>query len=411
MATARYDNAYQGWILEYTDESRKGSGQNAYRKKKIRDKEYPKLPARQKKIKEAEMLAKAVEIEEATKKGRLCVKDPNKPILATDYLEQMTTLTARSKKEEAIKERKRIVGEFVTWLRGHRHYKKCYLHEINRLVAGEWLETYLGSAARTVEKRRKAMATIWKLIIEDLEDIGSTLPIHNPWTGTRLMQRIKVDKGELEKEGRVKEVEHKPFTMEQVREIIAILNYDKPLIAAIWRVGFLTGWRVGDIVGMKWEQLDFTKRTLTNVSKKTEIKTIIYLTDKLLAMFLDIREKCPDTSPKARVFAHRGLANYKYQNRKVIDSIGLTETQRSGVKDVPCYTFHSLRGTIKTALKVKDYNQSRLDYLVGHRGKGVDSKHYDKFYHDPKAATADILEYLEGVLDEATPEGVIYDNE
>ena len=60
---------------------------------------------------------------------------------------------------------------------------------------------------------------------------------------------------------------------------------------------------------------------------------------------------------------------------------------------------------------MKDYNQSRLDYLVGHRGKGVDSKHYDKFSHDPKAATADILEYLEGVLDEATPEGVIYDNE
>ena len=143
MATARYDTKYSGWILEYTDESRKGSGQNAYRKKKIRDKEYPKLPARQKKIKEAEMLAKAVEIEEATKKGRLCVKDPNKPILATDYLEQMTNLTARSKKEESIKERKRIVGEFIEWLKNHRQYKKCYLHEITRLVAREWLEGML----------------------------------------------------------------------------------------------------------------------------------------------------------------------------------------------------------------------------------------------------------------------------
>ena len=101
----------------------------------------------------------------------------------------------------------------------------------------------------------------------------------------------------------------------------------------------------------------------------------------------------------------RGMSGKSYQadkvcnkNRDILDEMGLDEYSVSGVQKNYAYGFHSLRSTMKTALKNKDFNRDRIDYLVGHRGKGVDKDHYDKFYQDPKGSTADMIEYLESLL-------------
>lgn len=404
MATARYDKGYEGWILEYTDHNKIAAGKRGDSKKKKKDREYPKLPARQKKIKAAEMLQLAVELEEATKKGRLTVKDPNKPILAIDYLEKMEIITAKSRIDKTIQARRHVINLFIDFLKNNREYKKCYLHEITRVVARQFLASFPHLSQGTLKKHRKAMATVWNLIIEDFEDYGSKIELYNPFSGARLAARFIKSDEELEAEGKVRAVEKKAFTIEQLREIIARIGYERPILAKVWHFGFLTGWRIGDILRMTWKQVDFTNRTLTNISQKTKIKTVIYLTDGLLKMLEEIKEIQANANPQAqakaadRVFYYHGSSNYNHHNRAVLDEMGLTDTAKSGNRELHLYCFHSIRGTMKTALKVKDYNESRLDYLVGHRGKGVDGKHYDKFYTDPKAATADILEYLNSVL-------------
>lgn len=388
--------------MTYTDRTRfRKDGKFLNRTKTKKDRIYPTLPARQKRLKEAEMLAKAQAYEDACVAGKITTANPNTSVIAADYLEQMETITAESKSKDAIRDRKRVITHFVEWLRGHRAYKKFHLEQITRAVAKEYLSTLIasGEASGTTTKKRKALAVVWGLIIEDLEDKGSTLDISNPFSGGKILKRISKTDEERAAEGKVFRVEKKAFTMEQVREIIARHNYKRPTLALMWRLGFLTGWRIGDITNLQWKQIDITNRTLTIISGKTKIKTTLYLTDKMLAMFNEIKDTCKDTSPDGRIFAYKGDSNIYNHNRAVLDEMGLTETAKSGNREIYLYTFHSLRGTMKTALKVKDYNESRLDYLVGHRGKGIDAKHYNKFYDNPKAATQDILEYLESVLD------------
>ena len=388
--------------MTYTDRTKfRKDGKYLNRTKKQKDTTYPTLPARQKKLKEAEMLAKAQALEDACVAGKITAANPNASVLAADYLEQMEEVTLKSKADAAIEQRKKIIEKFITFLREHRFYKKFTLEQISRAICREFLGTLVEAkyAPRSVNKMRKALAVVWDIIIDDLEDKGSDLEVINHWRNKRILNKISQTDDDREKEGRVYAVEKRPYTMPQVREIIARHNYKRPLLACIWRIGFLTGWRIGDIKNIRWRQIDFTNRTLTNVSSKTKRKTVIYLTDKLLAMFLEIKETCKDTSPEGVVFYYRDYQNMHKHNRAVLDEMGLDAREQSGKKADHIYTFHSLRGTIKTELKKKDYNQSRLDYLLGHKGRGVDAGHYDKFIYDPEGSTKDILEFLESVLD------------
>lgn len=402
MANATYNPATHQWVMTYTDRTKfRKDGKYLNRTKKQKDTAYPSLPARQKRLREAEMIAKAQEFEDACVAGKITTANPNASVVAADYLEQMETITAESKSDDAIKARRRVINEFVGWLRAHKAYKKFHLEQITRAVAKEYLSSLIasGAAAGTITKKRKALAVVWGLIIEDLEDKGSKLDISNPFSGGKMLKRISKSDEERAAEGKVFRVEKKAFTMQQVREIIARHNYKRPMLAFMWRMGLLTGWRIGDIKKLQWKQIDFTSRTITLISGKTKIKTVLYITDKMLAMFDEVKAICKDTSPEGVVFYYKGYTNTEEHNRAVLDEMGLTDTAKSGNKELHLYTFHSLRGTMKTALKVKDYNESRLDYLVGHRGKGIDAKHYNKFYDNPKDATKDILEYLESVLD------------
>ena len=388
--------------MTYTDRTKfRKDGKYLNRTKKQKDTTYPTLPARQKKLKEAEMLAMAQALEDACVAGKITAANPNASVAAADYLEQMEEVTLRSKADTAIEQRKKIIEKFVTFLREHRFYKKFSLEQISRAICREFLGTLVEAkyAPRSVNKMRKALAVVWDIIIDDLEDKGSDLEVINHWRNKRILNKISQTDDDREKEGRVYAVEKRPYTMAQVREIIARHNYKRPLLACIWRIGFLTGWRIGDIKNIRWKQIDFTNRTLTNVSSKTKRKTVIYLTDKLLAMFLEVKETCKDTSPEGVVFYYRDYQNTHKHNRAVLDEMGLDAREQSGKKADSIYTFHSLRGTIKTELKKKDYNQSRLDYLLGHKGRGVDAGHYDKFIYDPEGSTKDILEFLESVLD------------
>lgn len=400
MANATYNKNYGGWVMTYTDRTKfRKDGKYLNRTKKEKDTAYPTLPARQKRLREAEMIAKAQAYEDACGKGKLSVKDPNAPILATDYLEQMETVTAYADNERAIADRKRIIKEFVEWLKGNKNFKKLYIHEITRLVTKEYISDLVKKdyASDTIKKRRKALSTVWGIIIEEFEDSGSSIIINNPFTDSKTLRRCLESADERAKKGKVLRVEKKALTIAQVREIMARMEYYQPILAKVWHLGFLTGWRVGDILKLKWNQVDYNNRTLTLISGKTKYETIIYLTDGLINLLNEVKAINPNTNPDDIIFSFKGMRDYYKLNRKVLNEMGLNVTATSGQLNNNLYTFHSLRGTIKTALKIKDFNTSRLNYLVGHKERGID-KHYNKFKDDPKGATADILDYLESVL-------------
>ena len=121
MATARYDKKYEGWILEYTDHTKVAQGKRGDSKKKQKDRTYPTLSKRQQKLKEAQMLNFALELEAKSRRGIVTTDNADKPILAIEYLPNMQVVS-KSQRERAVRDRRKLIAEFVDFLM--RRYKK-----------------------------------------------------------------------------------------------------------------------------------------------------------------------------------------------------------------------------------------------------------------------------------------------
>lgn len=397
MATARYDKKYEGWILEYTDHTKIAQGKRGDSKKKQKDRTYPTLSKRQQKQKEAQMLNLALELEAKSKRGIVNKDNVDKPISAIEYLSNMQVVTKTSD-AEGIAARKREISKFVEFL--SLRYKKCYLHEINKDVATAYLKTLSYLSHGTLNKRRAGLAAVFARIQEDMEEWGSPYRYRNPFRKQSILDGIKQDE-----EGKVRYAERRKFEIEQVKEIIERATEEHPLLGAVWYFGFLTGWRLGDILNLKWSQIDLKKRTIdivfgkTRVASKGKLKAKIYITDVMKEVIEVLGRYSADENLLPKNWRGDGGVDAIYKkNRRILGLMGLGEYVNAGAKKQYPYTFHGLRGTVTTLLKLKDFNRDRIDFLVGHRGKGVDAEHYDRFYETPKESTADMIGYLESLL-------------
>lgn len=381
--------------MEYTDHTKVAQGKRGDSKKKQKDRTYPTLSKRQQKLKEAQMLNFALELEAKSRRGIVTTDNADKPILAIEYLPNMQVVS-KSQRERAVRDRRKLIAEFVDFLM--RRYKKFYLHEINREVAKAYLTQFAHLSEESIDKRRRGLSAVFTRIQDDMEELGSCLHYRNPFKKREILVGIK--KSEPNK---VKKSTRKAFALAQIKIVIERAYEEHPLLGCVWHIGFLTGWRLSDILALRWSQVELSQRTITITSSKSEIPTTIYITDGLMQLLDYIKER----SDNEFLFPDewRGMSGQSYQadkvcnkNRDILDEMGLDEYSVSGVQKNYAYGFHSLRSTMKTALKNKDFNRDRIDYLVGHRGKGVDKDHYDKFYQDPKGSTADMIEYLESLL-------------
>lgn len=395
MATARYDEKYEGWILEFTDARKIAQGKRGDSKKKIKDREFPNLPKRQKQMKQAQMLNLALELEGNSKRGIVDKDNAHKPVLAIDYLSNMQRVTKKSNLPDTLTERKRHITEFVEFLT--LRFKKYYLHEINKQVARAFFTHYAHLSLGALHKKRKNLSAVFNIIQDDMDDLDSPFRFRNPFLKPEILDGLKPIE-----DGKVRATERKMYEVEQVKEIIERATEEDEVLGFVWQMGFRTGWRESDILNLTWKQIDLKKRQIDIVYRKTrekEIKGRIYITDSMMELIESMRKYSEGDFLFPKPWRGKsGVSKMSFNNRKILDAMGLDEVSSSGVNKLHVYTFHSLRGTIKTLLKNHDFNRDRVDFLVGHRGKGVDADHYDKFYQKPKESTQDLIEYLESLI-------------
>ena len=401
MATARYNEKYEGWILEYTNHRKVAEGKRGDSKKKFKDRNYPKLSKRQKEMKYGQMLNLALELEAKSRRGIVNKDNAEMPVLAIDYLPHMQVVS-KSQRERAIKDRWRLITEFVEFLT--MRYKKYYLHEINDEVARAYLSQFSHLSAESLDKRRRGLSAVFKRIQRKMENLGSYLHYRNPFNSKDILDGIKKTEA-----GKVTKCKRKAFALEQIKTVIEHAYAQHSLLGCVWHIGFLTGWRLSDILSLQWSQVELSQREITIISSKSEIPTRIYITDGMMQLLDYIKEHSDATFLFPDEW--RGMSGSTYKtckvctlNRRILAGLGFDEHSVSGVQKCYAYSFHSLRGTMKTALKNNDFNRDRIDYLVGHRGKGVDKEHYDKFYDTPEESTRDMIEYLETFIQ--NPKGV-----
>jgi len=97
---------------------------------------------------------------------------------------------------------------------------------------------------RVSARRLKNIRSVFNSILEDA--------ISDGWIDKNPFARVKLPK--------CAPIDIQPFSMS---EIAQILHAAKPSLRAFYAIGFFTGMRVGEIIALKWSDIDFTKREIS----------------------------------------------------------------------------------------------------------------------------------------------------
>lgn len=400
MATARYDIKKNGWILHWKSYVLELEGQYPYKTKFKTDRTYPTLTPTQKKRVEASVQAEADKLEMEGRNGAVKNNELNKPLNAIDYLSSLTRLT-RSNKADSEAYAKASMDKLVAFLK--KRYSGLYLHQINSVVAEEFIRSQKGYAYTSVETMRHHLAYIFGRICNQMED--SDLKYKNPWR-TLIVKDIVTLKPKTQKAF---------ISPQQFKTVLKNLHLPNARVKrtndcleAMFHMLWCYGWRICDVAGLKWSNVDFENRVITVTHSKTKdssgAKTAVYLTDKMKSLLK--RCKCRedyvfDTCQKLGAKMNptsNNEDNLRRYLREQFDKMGLDEANDVGKRKVRPYTVHSIRGSVATLLKLNDFGEERVAYLLGHAGKSIEEKAYNRFYLLPKESTQAMVECMEGLI-------------
>ena len=149
-------------------------------------------------------------------------------------------------------------------------------------------------------------------------------------------------------------------------EFEALLGKCSPRLKAIVQLAYWTGMRRGEILGLRWEQVDLQNKVinLEAADTKTQEKREVPLTEELVGTL----QQVPRTLGLPYVFAHRGkrIKNIKTAFRKAIRLAGIKE-----------FRFHDLRHCAVTNLRKAGVNDSVIMSISGHKTYAM-FKRYNK---------------------------------
>ncbi len=302
-----------------------------------------------------------------------------------------------------INDSRRDVNRFADWL--DKHHPSIELKDVDDDVAKSYCD-YLSKnySHSSVKTYRAHLVYTFNCIVSMFKK--SSNKITNPFREFRLKS-----KGEGRKE---------IFNFEQLTYILKRAGenekYKQP--ARIQRFAFfylliVTGWRVGDLAEFQWKDVNFKKRVITNLHGKTqdstEVHTRVYMTNLMKEVLLALYElKRPKEYEEYLFSVNRGgVKNLRQRNvtnaqthmDHMREELELHEVSKRGKNKVHAHTIHSIRGSFITHMAPKRFDETLVNYIVGHKLTGVNEKHYKRYDSDPELYTRDIIETMESLVD------------
>jgi integrase len=139
-------------------------------------------------------------------------------------------------------------------------------------------------------------------------------------------------------------------------EYEALLGHCSPRLSAIVQLAYWTGMRRGEILGLRWDQVDFKHKVINLEASdtKTQEKREVPLTDELVGII----QRTPKTLGCPYVFTHKG------QRIKNIKTAFWNAVRAAGIKD---FRFHDLRHCAVTNLRKAGVSDSVIMSISGHR--------------------------------------------
>jgi integrase len=144
-----------------------------------------------------------------------------------------------------------------------------------------------------------------------------------------------------------------------------------PYLESIVRIALISGMRLGEIMGLRWSDIDFDQQTICLEKTKNDDRRILPLIGELESIF----KKCSTYGSGGYVFPARHSASL--QPIASIRSAFQKSLQDSGIEN---FKFHDLRHTACSHMAMNGASQGELMEILGHRSPRMTSRyrHYDR---------------------------------
>lgn len=182
------------------------------------------------------------------------------------------------------------------------------------------------------------------------------------------------------KSPKLDKIDVKSFSLQEMKHIIATATGEMKAFTAL---GFFTGLRSGEIIGLKWEDVDFTKKeihikrairmgTVSTPKTKNSIRTIDIL-DNLLPY---LQEQFKLTSKKkSYVFLNKDDEHY-YDIKRIRDSKWKNLLKEC---DIPYRTVYQMRHTFATVMIENNEDILWVSNMLGHTDASMTLQMYAKY--------------------------------
>lgn len=141
---------------------------------------------------------------------------------------------------------------------------------------------------------------------------------------------------------------------EEFQNLITACSSDAGLLAVV-QLALYTGMRRGEILNLKWENIDLQKRLVLLEKTKTNERRIIPINDTLAEVLKNIprSEESKDTD-----IVFPGLSG---------NMLSMAFRRACGKAKITNFRFHDLRHTFASHLTMAGYNQRTIQHLLGHK--------------------------------------------
>lgn len=166
----------------------------------------------------------------------------------------------------------------------------------------------------------------------------------------------------------------KPVRFLSEEEFVAIRNSEpNATLRAMYWTSFLSGLRLSDVVGLKWEYVDLEREMFRVPMQKTGrvLKAPMHWILRLIFRRLESRRTFVFSEPKMR----EDFVSHRFKKA----------ARRAGIEDA---NFHCLRKSFASHLAIAGVGIHRISYLLGHSSVDLTSRTYSSL--TPEAVVDDV---------------------
>lgn len=161
---------------------------------------------------------------------------------------------------------------------------------------------------------------------------------------------------------------------EKERLLAACKEAPNPFLYPLVSLSILTAMRFGELIHLKWEDIDFILRSITLKTTKNGDRRVIPLTDTAL----DIFKVCPTWKENASGNVFRSV---RQNNQSGVISVRTAFENALRAAGIENFRWHDLRHTAASYLAMNGATQGELMAILGHRSPQM-TRRYAHFSQD-----------------------------